>query len=198
SYEQMADDTAALLKHLEIDDSDVFGFSMGGGIALQLAIRHPAAVRKLVVASATHTSDSMHSAALEMFPSITPELFAGTPIEQAYRRNAPNPADFPTLVEKLKQLDTTDFAWPEDDIRGIAAPTMIVLGDSDGVRLGCAVELFGLLGGGVMGDLQGMPKSQLAVLPGTSHFMPPGFGLLDRADWLLALILPFLDSDMPA
>jgi pimeloyl-ACP methyl ester carboxylesterase len=198
TYEQMADDTAALLQHLEIDTTDVFGYSMGGGIALQLAIRHPATVRKLVVASAGYTSDSMHSAALEMFPSITPELFAGTPIEQAYLRNAPNPDDFPKLVEKLKQLDTTNFAWPKDDIRGIAAPTMIVLGDSDGVRLAHAVELFTLLGGGVMGDLQGMPKSQLAVLPGTSHFMPPGYGLLDRADWLLALIPPFLDAPMPA
>jgi pimeloyl-ACP methyl ester carboxylesterase len=197
TYEQMADDTAALLRHLEIDNSDVFGYSMGGATALQLAIRHPATVRKLVVASAGYTSDSMHPAALEMFPSISSELFTGTPIEEAYLRNAPRPGDFPRLVEKLKQLDTTEFAWPDDDIRGIAAPTMIVLGDSDGVRLEHAVELFRLLGGGVMGDLQGMPKSQLAVLPGTSHFMPPGFGLLDRAHWLLELIPPFLDAPMP-
>jgi hypothetical protein len=74
---------------------------------------------------------------------------------------------------------------------------MIVLGDSDGVRLEHAVELFRLLGGGVMGDLQGMPISQLAVLPGTAHFVPPGFGLLDRADWVLGFILPFLDAPMP-
>jgi len=74
---------------------------------------------------------------------------------------------------------------------------MILLGDSDGVRLEHAVELFKLLGGGVMGDLQGMPKSQLAVLPGTAHFVPPGRGLLDRADWLLDLIPPFLDEPMP-
>jgi hypothetical protein len=74
---------------------------------------------------------------------------------------------------------------------------MIVLGDCDGVRLEHAVELFKLLGGGVMGDLQGMPKSQLAVLPGTAHFVPPGCGLLDRAGWLLELIPPFLDAPMP-
>jgi len=88
----------------------------------------------------------------------------------------------------------TPYAWPEEDIRGIAAPTLIVLGDSDGVRLEHAVELFGLLGGGVMGDLAGMPTSQLAVLPGTSHFVPPGFGLLDRAEWLLAMVTHFLDD----
>jgi pimeloyl-ACP methyl ester carboxylesterase len=154
-------------------------------------------VRKLVVASASYRSDGMHAVALEMFPSITPELFAGSQIEEAYRRTAPNPDDFPKLVEKLKKLDTTEFAWPSDDIRRIAAPTLIVIGDSDGVRLEHATELFGLLGGGVMGDLEGMPRSRLAVLPGTSHFAPPGHGLLDRADWLLQLIPSFLDAPMP-
>jgi pimeloyl-ACP methyl ester carboxylesterase len=197
TYEQMADDTAALARHIGIDNADVVGYSMGGGIALQLAIRHPALVRKLVLASTSFTSDGMHAAALEMFPSITPELFAGTPIEEAYLRTAPNPGDFPKLVEKLTQLDTTSFAWPEQDIRAIAAPTLIVLGDSDGIRLEHAIELFGLRGGGVMGDLAGLPESQLAVLPGTAHFVPPGFGLLDRAEWLLAMIPPFLDGPLP-
>jgi pimeloyl-ACP methyl ester carboxylesterase len=197
TYEQMADDTSALMRHLGIDDADILGYSMGGGIALQLAIRHPDQVRKLVVASASFASDGMHAVVLEMFPSITPELFAGSPIEEAYLLTAPNPGDFPKLVEKLTQLDTTPYAWPEEDIRGIAAPTLVVLGDSDGIRLEHAIALFGLLGGGVMGDLAGMPKSQLAVLPGTTHFAPPGFGLLDRAEWLLAMIPPFLDTPMP-
>jgi pimeloyl-ACP methyl ester carboxylesterase len=194
TYEQMADDVDALLRHLELGTADVVGYSMGGGVALQLAIRHPDAVRKLVVASASYTSQGMHAVALEMFPSITPELFAGSPIEEAYLRTAPNPGDFPTLVEKLKRLDTTAFAWSAEDIRAIAAPTLIILGDSDGIRLEHAIELFRLLGGGVMGDLEGMPKSQLAVLPGTSHFVPPGSGLLDRAEWLLEIIPPFLDA----
>jgi pimeloyl-ACP methyl ester carboxylesterase len=197
TYEAMADDTAALIRHLGIGEADVFGFSMGGGVALQVAIRHPELVRKLVVASAGYASDSMHPEALEVFPSITPELFAGSPIEEAYLRTAPNPGDFPKLVAKLKELDVTEFAWPEEDVAGIAAPTLVVLGDSDGVRLEHAVGMFKLLGGGVMGDLSGLPSSQLAVLPGTSHFVPPGSGLLDRADWLLAMIPPFLDAPMP-
>ena len=173
SYEQMADDSAALLEHIGIEQADVVGYSMGGGIALQFAIRHPARVRRLVVASASYTYDGMHAAATEMFPTITPELFAGSPMEEEYVRVAPNPGDFPKLVEKLVQLDSTPFDWA-DGVRGITAPTLIVVGDSDVVRLEHAVELFGLLGGGVMGDLAGMPTSQLAVLPGTSHFIPPG------------------------
>jgi pimeloyl-ACP methyl ester carboxylesterase len=197
SYEQMADDTAALLQHLGIEQADVFGYSMGGGVALQLAIRHPEVVSKLVVASASYTSEGMHPELLEMIPALTPEAFAGSPIEEAYLRTAPNPDDFPTLVAKLKQLDMEPFAWPPEDIRGIAAPTLLIMGDSDAIRLEHAVELFRLLCGGVMGDLAGLPKSQLAVLPATTHFIPPGSGVLDRADWLLSIIPPFLDAPLP-
>jgi pimeloyl-ACP methyl ester carboxylesterase len=197
TYEGMADDTAALTRHLDVDHLDVVGYSLGGGIALQMAIRHPSLVRKLVLASTSFTSDGMHAVALEVFPSITPELFKGSPIEEAYLRTAPNPSDFPKLVEKLTLLDTTPFAWPKEDIQAIAAPTLIVLGDSDGVRLEHAVELFALRGGGVMGDLADLPASQLAVLPGTSHFAPPGFGVLDRGEWLLSMIRPFLDAPTP-
>jgi pimeloyl-ACP methyl ester carboxylesterase len=196
TYEHMADDVAALLRHLGIEQADVFGFSTGGGVALQLAIRHPEVVRKLVVASASYTSDGMQPELLEMTPTITPEAFAGSPIEEAYLRTAPNPDDFPNLVTKLKRLDMEPFAWPQEDIQGIEAPTLIIIGDSDAIRLEHAVEMFRLLGGGVMGDLAGLPKSQLAVLPGTVHFIPPGSAVLDRADWLVWMITAFLDAPM--
>jgi pimeloyl-ACP methyl ester carboxylesterase len=197
TYEQMADDTAGLLRHLGLESAAVVGFSMGAAAALQVAIRHPRTVSKLVAISTAFTSDGAHPAMLEMIPTITPEMFAGSPMEQEYQRLAPNPGDFPALVEKLKQLDMTPFAWPAEEIRAIAAPTLIIVGDSDVVRLEHAVELFKLRGGGVMGDLEGMPASQLAVLPGTSHFMPFGTGVLDRVDWLLAMIRPFLDAPAP-
>jgi pimeloyl-ACP methyl ester carboxylesterase len=197
TYEQMADDVAALIGHLGIEKADVFGYSMGGGVALQVAIRHPEVVRKLVVASASYTSDGMHPELLEMILTLTPEVFAGSPIEEAYLRTAPNPKDFPTLVTKLKRLDMEPFAWPPEDIQGIAAPTLLIIGDSDAIRLEHAVEMFRLLGGGVMGDLTGLPKSQLAVLPGTTHFVPPGSGVLNRADWLVSMIGGFLDAPMP-
>jgi pimeloyl-ACP methyl ester carboxylesterase len=197
SYEQMADDVTALLAEISIEKADVFGYSMGGGVALQVALRHPEVVRKLVVASASYTSDGMYPELLAMIPTITPEVFAGSPIEEAYLRTAPNPEDFPDLVAKLKQLDMEPYAWPPEDIQGIAAPTLLIIGDSDAIRPEHAVELFRLLGGGVMGDLAGLPKSQLAVLPGTTHFVPPGFAVLDRADWLVAMICEFLDAPMP-
>jgi pimeloyl-ACP methyl ester carboxylesterase len=197
SYEQMADDVAALLRYLEIEEADVFGYSMGGGVALQVAIRHPEVVRKLVAASASYTSDGLYPEVLSTIETITPELFAGTPLLEEYTRVAPNPDDFPTLVAKLKRLDGQPFAWPPEDIQGISAPTLLIIGDSDGTRPEHAVEMFRLLGGGVMGDLAGLPKSRLAVLPGTTHFVPPGFGVLDRADWLLSMVGEFLDAPMP-
>jgi pimeloyl-ACP methyl ester carboxylesterase len=197
TYEHMADDVAALLGHLGIEEADVFGFSMGGGVALQLAIRHPGLVRRLVVASASYTSEGVQPELHEIIPTITPEMFAGSPMEAAYQELAPNPEDFPTLVEKLKRLDMTPFAWPAEDVRGIEAPTLIVVGDADVIRLEHAVEMFRLLGGGAMGDLSGFSGHQLVVLPGTAHFIPPGSGVMDRAEWLLAMVLPFLDAPTP-
>ncbi len=197
TYEQMADDTAALLRHLGTGQADIFGFSMGGGVALQLSIRHPGLVRKLVVASASYTSDGMQPELHEMIPGITLEMFAGSPIEAAYLEVAPNPGDFPRLVEKLKRLDMTPFDWSAEDVRGIEAPTLIVVGDADAIRLEHAVETFRLVGGGIMGDLAGLPKSQLVVLPGTAHFIPPGSGVLDRAGWLVPMIRAFLDAPLP-
>lgn len=202
-YEHMADDVAAFLDHLGIEKTGVFGFSMGSGVAVQLAVRHPEAVRRMIVASVSYAHAGMHPEMIEMFPSITPEMFAGSPMEEEYKRLAPNPDDFPTLVTKLKQLDMTPFHWPEEDILGIAAPTFIIVGDSDVIRLEHAVEFFGLLGGGVMGDLVGMPtKAQFAVLPATLHFqsvtesIPPGSGVMERIGWFMPMITEFLDTPM--
>jgi pimeloyl-ACP methyl ester carboxylesterase len=187
SYEAFADDTAALLDHLAIDRADVYGYSLGGGVALQLGLRHPSRVRKLVIASASSSSDGMYAEVLGGIEHITPEMFDGTPWRDAYHRTAPDPAAFPTLVEKLKQLDMTPFDWPIDEL---AAPALIVIGDSDGTRLEHAVDMFGHLGGGVFGDLAPqLPTSQLAILPGTTHV-----GMLERAEWISEMVTAFLAS----
>ena len=192
SYEQMADDVAALMAHLGIAQADVVGYSMGGGVALQLAVRHPELVRKIVAASAGYRLDGMYPEVIAGIAEITPEVFIGTPwYEEYYAAVAPNPEDFPTLVEKLKRLDAEEFDWSEE-IRGIAAPTLLVYGDADVVRPEHMVELFRLLGGGVNGDLAGLPASRLAVLPGTTHI-----GVMEQTDLLLAIIPRFLDAPIP-
>jgi pimeloyl-ACP methyl ester carboxylesterase len=192
TYEGLADDTAALLRHLRIGSADVYGYSLGGGAALQLALRHPGLVRKLVLVSASYTSEGVYPEVLAGIEHITPELFSGTPWRAAYDRAAPDPGAFPRLVAKMKQLDMTPFAWPADAVRAIPAPTMIVVGDADGTRPEHAVEMFRLRGGGVFGDLAGLPAARLAILPGTTHV-----GVLERADWLVPMVSSFLDAPMP-
>jgi len=194
TYEQMADDTAGLIAHLSLEQPDVVGYSMGAGVTLQLGMRHHGAARKLVAASASFSSAGIQPEAWAMFPSITPEMFAGTPMEEAYKRVAPDPGAFTTLVSKLKTLDTEEFTWSQDAIRAITEPMLLIAGDSDVVTVEHMAELYRLLGGGGMGDLAGLPASQLAILPGTTHFMPPGHGVIDRTDWLLSMIRAFLDA----
>ena len=192
TYEQMADDVAGLIGQLGLERPDVVGYSMGAGVTLQLGMRHPGLARRMVAASASFSSAGIQPEAWAMFPSISPEMFAGGPMEETYKRLAPDPDGFPGLVAKLKTLDTVEFAWSEDAIRAIPSPMLLIAGDSDVVTLEHMVELYRLLGGGGMGDLSGLPASQLAILPGTTHFMPPGHGVLDRADWLLSMIRGFL------
>ena len=188
SYEQLADDVAALMEYLEIAQAEVVGYSMGGNAGLQLAIRHPNRVRKLVAISANYRSDGYYPEVLAGIQEITPEMLAETPLAEAYLRNAPNPEDFPRLVEKLKEFDGKAFAWPEKDLQSIAAPALLIVGDSDVVRPEHAVEMFRLLGGGVPGDLVGLPKSQLAILSGTTHVTV----VVERTDLLLSMIEAFL------
>jgi pimeloyl-ACP methyl ester carboxylesterase len=194
TYEQMAEDTATLLRQLEVEQADFFGYSMGGGIALQIAMRHPELVRKLVPAGGTaYRPDGLYPEILEGIEHMTPEALAGSEFEKAYARTAPRPENWPALIARMQELDAGWKGWSPEDIQSIAAPTLVIIGDSDIVRPEHAVELFRLLGGGVPGDLAGLPRSQLAVLPGATHV-----GLVDRADWLISMVTEFLDAPMPA
>jgi pimeloyl-ACP methyl ester carboxylesterase len=123
-----------------------------------------------------------------------PELFAGSPLETSYLAVAPNPDDWPVLIEKMKAFGTNAevYSLTPDEIESIAAPVLYIIGDSDIVLPEHAVEVFRLLGGGVPGDLTGLPKSQLAILPGTTHT-----GVILQTDLLLGMIVPFLDAPMP-
>ena len=193
-YEQFADDIAALMDHLSIAQADIVGYSMGGNTSLQVAIRHPELVRKLVAVSANYRSDGYYPELLMGLQMLTPDIFVGSPEQEAYLRHAPNPEDFTTLVERQKVLPQ-DFAWPEEDVSAITAPTLLIYGDSDIIRPDHMVDLFRLLGGGVPGGLTAdpPPSSQLAILPGTNHATI----VLEPTDRLLDLIETFLDAPMP-
>jgi len=193
SLEQMADDTAAALQHLGMEQADIFGYSTGAAVALRVAIRHPDVVRKLVLASVTYTMGGVHPGLMDGLATMTPEMMYGSPWHEEYMRIAPRPEDFTTLFEKKTRMDQAIQDLPAETISAITAPTLLIIGDSDLVRPEHAVEMFRLLGGGVFGDTPaGLPNSQLAILPGTSHVT-----VVDRADLLLAIIPPFLDAPMP-
>ena len=116
SYEQLADDVAALMEHLGIAQADIVGHSIGADTALQVAIRHPERVRKLVPISGKYRYDGEYPELLAGIQMMTPDVFAGTPYVDAYRSTAPNPEGFPLLVEKFKVFFGKEYAWPEEDL----------------------------------------------------------------------------------
>lgn len=192
SVEQMADDTAAALQHLGIEQADVFGYSMGAAVALQVAIRHPQVVRKLVLASVTYNLGGVHPGLMDGFGDMQPEMMFGSPWHDEYLRIAPDPDHFAVLFAKKTEMDKGIKDIPAETVAAIKAPTLLAIGDSDLVRPEHAVEMFRLLGGGVFGDLAGLPQSQLAILPGTTHV-----SIMNRAEWLVSMIREFLDAPVP-
>jgi pimeloyl-ACP methyl ester carboxylesterase len=192
SYRQMADDAAVLLEALGIGTADLVGYSLGGAVALELAMRHPARVRRLVYAGGTsYRRDGLYPEMLEE-PESGADALTGSVWHKAYLRVAPDPSRWPDLVAKNFELDRTFAGWSDEDIQAVTAPALLIIGDSDIVRPEHTMKMFRLLGGGVVGDIAGLPAAQLAVLPGTSHV-----GLLDRVDWLRSMILEFLGSPEP-
>jgi pimeloyl-ACP methyl ester carboxylesterase len=193
SIGQWAQDTTLLLRHLGIEQTDFFGYSSGGAVALQIALRSPALVRKLVWAGGTsYRRDGLYPELLKASEAMQPEDLDGSPFQQAYESCAPHPEQWHRLVAKIADLDRANFGWPREAMASVKAPTLLIIGDSDIVRPEHVVEMFRLLGGGVVGDLVGLPRSQLAVLPGTTHLT-----LADRDEWLASMITQFLDAPMP-
>jgi pimeloyl-ACP methyl ester carboxylesterase len=188
----LASDVVGLLQHLQVARADVFGFSVGGAVALHLAIRHPELVRKLIVSSASFHPDGDREENTDAVGAMTVDMIAGTPMEQEYRAKSPHPDGLQDLLDKLGTFDEGFTGWSDSDIAGIGAPTLITVGDCDAVHLGHMVRFLQLRGGDVNGDFVGVPSSQLAVFPGTTHF----FGLA-RTALVLDVVQTFLDAPMP-
>ncbi|HMH21518.1 MAG TPA: alpha/beta hydrolase [Puia sp.] len=197
SFEAMADDIAALLKHLGIPKADIMGYSLGGGTALQMAFRHPDMVRKLVVVSFPFAHSGWFAGTIDQAAHMGPasaEAMKQTPIYKVYLAAAPRPEDWTKLNTKLGQLLGKDYDYSAE-VRKLKIPTLLVIGDADAVHIPAAVEFFGLLGGGQRDggwDGSGRSNSRLAILPGQTHyaiFMSPA---------LSHAALPFLEEPMPA
>lgn len=192
TLEHFADDVAALLDHLGIDRADILGYSMGGAIAVHVAIRHPEVLRKLVVVSSPFRPDGWLPEVGADIKSVTAELLESSPLGDAYLAVAPNPDGFAAMVERIRMVDMVSASPSDDEVQAITAPVLIVTGDADGIRLEHTIEMFRLLGGGIFGDYAGVPPSRLAILPGQTHV-----GLMMQTEALARLIVPFLDEPLP-
>lgn len=190
----LASDVIGLLEHLGVREADVFGFSVGGAVALHLAIKRPDLVRKLVVSSVSFRPDGDRGGNAEAVASMTVDMIAGTPMEQRYLAVSPHPdrEHLQGLLDKLGHYDAGYSGWSDDEIHGIAAPTLITVGDCDMVKLDHAVRFLQLRGGDVNGDFEGVPASQLAVFPGTTHFLG-----LARTALVQDVVTTFLDAPPP-
>jgi pimeloyl-ACP methyl ester carboxylesterase len=191
----MADDIAALIDHLGLDTPDVAGFSLGGGVALQTAVKYPSRVRRLVAVSANVRRDAIYPEMLAQAGQVgaaAAEFMKETPMYELYQRVAPRPEDFPRLLDKIGQAMAKDFDFTEE-VRGLQVPTLIVAADADMAPPSHYVEVFNLLDGGLRDGgwmNEGRPKGghALAILPGLTHY-----NIVD-SPLLAAIALAFIDQ----
>ena len=192
----MADDIAALIDHLGLQKPDVVGYSLGGGVAFQVAIKYPEKVGRLVAASANISSDAIYPEMLQQQGQVSAaaaEFMKDTPMYQLYQRVAPRPEDFPQLLDKIGEAMAKDFDFTEE-VRGLQMPTLVVAADADMAPPSHYVEVFNLLDGGLrdggwMGEARPKGGHALAILPGLTHyniFLSPLFA---------AVTLAFLDQE---
>lgn len=191
SYESMADDVAGLLNELGAELTDVMGYSLGGGVALQLVIRHPQKVRKLVLVSTTFAHNGWFPEVLAAFDQMGPEAaepMKHSPLAQMF----PN-VDWEVLFTKIGALQRKNYDWSQA-VGGIDARTLLVFADADAIRPEHMTEFFGLLGGGLQDaglDGSGRPKNQLAILPGQTHYD------ILSSPALAGIVNSFLDETTP-
>ena len=192
TYENLADDVAAFMDAVGLPKADVFGYSMGGQAGVQLAIRHPAKVGKLVAASVAYDLKGWQPDYQAAIPQMTVEMILQMPFAKEYPKLAANPKGFPELARKLIALEKVPMAW-ERELKALKVPVLVIAGDADVATLDHTVQLFRLLGGGVMGDMgKPLAASRLAIMPATAHT-----AVITQPNLLLAFIEPFLTGQTP-
>jgi pimeloyl-ACP methyl ester carboxylesterase len=189
SYENLAADVAALLDHLKIPSADLIGYSMGGGVAMQCAIRHPEKVRKVVNISAAFRHDGLVKEALDAFPQLTAETFTGSPIESEYKKLSPTPNDFRKFVKRVVAMVLKPYDFGADKLKATKAPMFFIHGDADGVRLDHISEMFRLKGDEIHGDLRPRSASRLAIFPNTTHVT-----LMERMPVIVPMVNDFFEA----
>jgi pimeloyl-ACP methyl ester carboxylesterase len=187
--ENLADDVAALLNYLKIPRADLIGYSMGGEVAMQCAIRHPDKVRKAVIMSSTFRSDGMVGGAFESISKLTADDFKGSPIETEYKKLSPTPDYFPKFLQHIVAAASKGYDFGADKLKATKAPMFFIHGDADGVRLAHVAEMFRLKGGEIHGDMKPRSASRLAILPDTTHVT-----LLQRIPIIVPMVNDFLDA----
>lgn len=190
-FELLADDIAALIGHLDFEEADLMGYSQGGGVALQTAIRHPEVVGKLVVVSAPVRRDGWYPEVLTTFEQMVsdaPQLAEGvghSPLNELYPGK-----DWERAFAKMGEMGSQDYEW-SDEVAAITSPTMIIFADADAIRADHIVEFYKLLGGGardagVDGSLR--PAARMAILAGATHY-----DILSHPA-LASTVMPFLEA----
>ena len=193
SLVDMGDDMAAILRKLGIAQVDAFGYSLGGGVAFRLAVQHPAMVRRLAMVSAGYAQDGFHPEMLPMQAQVgaaMAEHMKDTPMYKTYMAVAPQPSDFPRLLDRMGEYMRNPYDWSED-VKKLSMPVMIVFGDNDMYRPEHVVSFYKLLGGGLKDagwKREHMARNRLAILPGLTHYD------IFLAPELYRTVRPFLDG----
>lgn len=189
SDDALADDVAALLDHLKIKQADILGYSMGAGVAMQCAIRHPQKVRKVVCISGVMSQAGWGKEGSDAIGSLTAEMFKGSPIETEYKKLSPTPDDFAKFIKHMVDSGKKPAEIGAEKLKATKSPFFFVHGDCDGVKLEHISQMFRLKGGDVSGDLGPRSSSRLAILPDTNHVE-----LMNRTKTIVPMVVDFLDA----
>jgi pimeloyl-ACP methyl ester carboxylesterase len=189
TFENLTDDVSGLLDYLKIQRADLIGYSLGGGVAIQTAIRHPEKVRKVVSISAVLRRDGWVKEGVDALSNLTAEAFKGSPMEAEYKRLSPTPNEFPVFVKHVVALASKPYDFGSDKLKATKAPFFFIHGDADGVRLDHIAEMYRLKGGDLHGDMRPHPESRLAIFPDTTHVT-----LMSRRQTIIPMINDFLDA----